>query len=132
MTKDHDCIAAKIDAFYEGISGPSGLAPNAHALATLFVSGAAILSHRRDRSAGAVDVAAYIDRLRTSLADRDFFERGFDYRIEVHGDIAQVWSRYEASSEPGFAEIDKAGTNLIHLVRDEDDWRIASMVYQDD
>ena len=131
MAQDQDCIAAVIDAFYEAISGPSGQDCDWGSIAALFASGASILSHRGG-AAGALSVDEYVERLRSSLTDRDFYERGLDYRIEIHGDIAQVRSRYEASFEPEFSEIRKMGTNLIQLVRDEGVWMIASMVYQDD
>jgi len=130
--QDHDRITAKIDAFYEAISGPPGYEHDWHLLATLFVSGASILSHRREGSQGALSVSAYVNRLASSLVDRDFYERGFDYRIEIQGDIAQVRGRYEASSQPEFLEILKSGTNLIHFAREKGGWKIAGMVYQDD
>ena len=132
MSQDHDHINAKIDAFYEVISGPSGHAHDWPSLAALFVFGASILSFRREGAQGALAVDVYVDRLRKSLTDRDFFERGLDYRIEIQGEIAQVWSRYEASSAPDFAEIQRTGTNLIHFVQEDGAWKIAGMVYQDD
>jgi len=132
MTQERKRIAAQIDAFYEAISGSAERKPDLTSLAALFASGASILPHRQEESQEALSVDEYVDRLRRALADRNFYERGIDYRIEIHGDIAQVWSRYEASEGPSFSEISKHGTNLVQLIRDEGVWKISSMLYRDD
>ena len=132
MTQDHERIAARIDGFYEAISGPSGHAHDWGTLASLFIPGASIVVFRPEGPLNAATVDTYVDRLKSSLTDRDFYERGFGYRIEVRGDIAQVWSRYEASPGPDFTEIQRTGTNLIQFARRERDWKIAGMIYQDD
>ena len=132
MPSDQDLIAARIDSFYETISGPAGFDHAWDALPALFVPGASILSRTAGTRPQALPVSEYINGLRTSLANRDFFERGSDYRIEIYGDLAQVLSRYEASDDPSYTRIGKRGTNLIHLAREAGNWRIAGMVYQDD
>jgi len=136
MPNDRDLIAQTIDAFYEIISGSASRAHDWDRLHKLFAAGASILAyHRSETQAGlqeAVDAGRYVGRLASSLTGRDFFERGLDYEVTVAGHIAQVWSRYEAGADPSFSSILKTGTNLIHLIREGSDWRIASMLYADD
>lgn len=132
MTRDESLIVERIETFYHVISGPAGHPHNWHVLSSLFALGASILPVRAADSLEALGVEAYVEKLAAVLSDRDFFERGLDYRVTIDGDIAHVWSRYEASNTEAFDEIIKQGTNLIHLVRERQAWRIAGMVYQDD
>lgn len=136
MSREHPHIEEVINAFYRLISGSQTDTRDWEALCELFANGAAVLSYTRsantEEASQALPIGTYIERLRGSLNGRSFFERGLDYRITIHGDIAQVCSRYEAAENAEWDPITKTGTNLIHLVRQGSAWRIAGMVYQND
>ena len=59
-------------------------------------------------------------------------ERALGARIKIIGGVARARSRYEAPGVPDFEPAIKPGTNLIHPIRDGDEWRIGSMAHRDD
>ena len=132
MADDPAAIEAVIDAFYRLLSGSAEEVRDWCALRRLFCDGACVLPISRTASSRALGVDAYVEHLRTALDGRSFYERGLDYRIEVHGSIAQVRSRYEAVDDPDRDRMIKSGTNLVQLVRWGSAWRIFSMLYEDD
>jgi len=136
MADERILIAGTIDAFYRILSGDGRRRRDWAAMRSLFCAGASIIPYGPPphglRIHVALDAETYVTRLERSRESRAFHERGVDYSITVNGDIAQVWSRYEASQDPGFANLLKSGTNLIHLIRESSDWKIAGMVYADD
>ncbi len=133
MAGDPSVIEAVIDEFYRLISGSAEDARDWRALRRLFCDGACVLPISRTTPAQALGIDVYIERLRTALrGGRAFYERGLDYRVEIHDAIAQVWSRYEATESPDWDRTIKAGTNLVQLVRQGSAWKILSMLYEDD
>lgn len=132
MTDDAAVIEAVVDRFYRILSGSAEETRDWRALRRLFCDGACVLSISRTTPAQVVGIDTYIDRLKTALSGRDFYERGLDYRIEIAGSIAQVRSRYEATDDPNSNRTIRAGTNLVQLVRPGSAWRIFSMLYEDD
>ena len=131
MTTSEHAVVEVIEQFYRAISGSADDAPNRQILASLFAPDASILSVRgEDSSARSAD--SYINHLVSVLGRRGFYERGQDYEVRVHQDIAQVWSRYEASATAEYEVTIKTGTNLILLVRTRENWKIAAMLYEDD
>ena len=67
------------------------------------------------------------------LAANDFFEIETARRIDLFGNIAQVWSAYEARRTPDDAEPERRGINSIQLVRDaEKGWRIIHMIWDNE
>lgn len=72
------------------------------------------------------DVAAFFEA-------NDFFEVEITRRIDVLGNIAQVWSLYEARTAPDDAMPERRGVNSIQLYRDPDlGWRIVSMIWDNE
>lgn len=132
MAEDRSAIQAVIDEFYRLISGSAGNARDWLALRRLFCDGACVFPTLRTTPSHALGIDAYIERLQTALSGRTFYERGLDYRVEIRGAIAQVRSRYEASDSPDGDRTIKVGTNLVQLVRQGSEWRIFSMLYEDD
>ena len=66
----------------------------------------------------------------------DFFEKNAFYEVEtarrIHqfGNIAHVWSAYEARRSPDDADVERRGINSIQLFRDPDQgWRIIHMIW---
>ena len=67
------------------------------------------------------------------LAANDFFEIEIGRRIDVMGNIAHVWSAYEARSSLGDTVPERRGVNSIQLFKDPDlGWRIMAMIWDNE
>ena len=67
------------------------------------------------------------------FASTPFFEVEIARRIDVLGNIAHVWSAYEARSAPGDAVPERRGVNSIQLYKDEQGhWRIIAMIWDNE
>ena len=59
-----------------------------------------------------------------------FYEIETERRIDLFGNIAHVWSAYEARSDLDDAEPERRGINSIQLFRHPDHgWRIVAMIW---
>ena len=67
------------------------------------------------------------------FAANDFYEVEIGRRIDLFGNIAHVWSAYEARRSPDDAEPERRGINSIQLFRDPDaGWRIMAMIWDNE
>jgi len=67
------------------------------------------------------------------FAANDFYETETARRIDLFGNIAHVWSAYEARTAPGESEPERRGINSIQLFRDpERGWRIMAMLWDNE
>ncbi|HET8534447.1 MAG TPA: hypothetical protein VFL74_02750, partial [Sphingomicrobium sp.] len=63
----------------------------------------------------------------------DFFEVETERRIDRFGNMAHVWSRYEARTAPDDPTPERRGINSIQLFRDPDrGWRIIHMIWDNE
>ena len=70
---------------------------------------------------------------RAFFAANDFYEIEIARRVHEFGNIAQVWSIYEARNAPGDTTPERRGINSIQLYRDErGHWRIVSMLWDNE
>lgn len=134
--KNDGQIQERIDAFYRIISGRAGQERNWEQFRTLFYPDARLTPNQRNTNnqfcAVAYDVEKYIARLSGFLGQNDFYEVGFIQRVEVYGDIAQVYSTYEARVTETSDEILKTGVCLVQFIYCSEGWKIISMVWEDD
>ena len=133
---EQEQIGSVIDEMYAMISGPAGLRDWSRQ-ANCFTPDA-----RQIRTW--VDDAGQPQRLSMTLADyqanttpffaaNDFYEIETARRIDVFGNVAHVWSNYEARSALGDAEPERRGINSIQLFRDADrGWRIVAMIWDNE
>lgn len=56
----------------------------------------------------------------------DFLERSWEPTVLVDGDVATVWTRYDFFIDGAFSH---GGTDVFVLLRTDDGWRIASLVW---
>lgn len=62
-----------------------------------------------------------------------FFEVEMARRIDVLGNMAHVWSLYQARNAPHDATPERRGINSIQLFRGEDgSWKIVSMIWDNE
>ena len=67
------------------------------------------------------------------FAANAFFEIETSRRIDLFGNIAHVWSGYEARASLDDAEPERRGINSIQLFRDPDvGWRIVAMIWDNE
>jgi hypothetical protein len=67
------------------------------------------------------------------FAANAFYEVETSRRIDLFGNIAHVWSAYEARTAPGDAEPERRGINSIQLFRHPDHgWRIIHMIWDNE
>jgi len=128
-------IKKLIDNFYIIISGKSGEERNWDSFRKLFYSNAHLMSAKfnsgNECTTMPVNVDSYILGLDRFLRVNDFYEYGLNYKINIFGNIAHVYSEYEAKRSLKDNEPIKRGINLVQLIYDEDRWKILNMVWQD-
>jgi len=62
-----------------------------------------------------------------------FYELETERHIHHFGNIAHVWSQYEARRSPDDSEVERRGVNSIQLFRDPDlGWRIIHMIWDNE
>ncbi len=133
---DRIAIGAAIDEMYAMISGPKGprdwsrQANSFHPLARQIRTWPDEEGRPQCKVMGlegyAVDTTPF-------FAENDFYEIEIARRIDLFGNIAHVWSAYEARTAPGDAKPERRGINSIQLFRDPDQgWRIIAMIWDNE
>ncbi|MGI8610687.1 MAG: hypothetical protein ACR2KH_00190 [Sphingomicrobium sp.] len=133
---DEQAIGAVIDEMYAMISGPAGprdwslqancFLPEARQVRTGVDEAGRPTMKTMSRDDYARDTTPF-------FAANAFYEVETERRIDLFGNIAHVWSVYEACSSPQDAEPERRGINSIQLFRDpERGWRIIHMIWDNE
>ena len=133
---DEDDIGAVVDGIYAMISGPAGprdwarqaelFHPDARQMRTGVDADGKPWIRIMGLDDYAADTAPY-------FAANPFYETEVARRIDVLGNMAQVWSLYEARRDPADQAPERRGINSIQLYRDETGrWRIVSMIWDNE
>ena len=129
-------IGAVVDTMYAMISGPAG--PRDWAMqAEVFHADARQIrtwvdADRRPKMKimGQADYQADVEPF---FAANDFYEVEIARRIDEFGNMAHVWSAYEARTALGDSEPERRGVNSIQLFREADGrWWIMSMIWDNE
>lgn len=103
---------------------------------TLFHPHARMVRTRLDDSgvpiAFSFSVPEYQENAREYLKDTPFYEIEIARRTEYFGNLATVFSAYEARRAPVDGEFIKRGMNMIHLYNDGARWWIMHMIWDDE
>ncbi len=129
---DEEKIGAVIDEMYAMISGPAGprdwsrqvhsFLPDARQVRTWIDE-----QGRPQRLVMTLD--DYAANTSPFFEANDFYEVETARRIDLFGNIAHVWSSYEARTAPDAKNVERRGINSIQLFRDPDaGWRIIHMI----
>lgn len=132
-TRDRAEIGAALDEMYAMISGPKGprdwsrqancFHPEARQIRTT-------IDAAGRPACRIMTLADYAGDTTPFFAANDFHEVEIARRIDVFGNIANVWSAYEARNARDDAEPERRGINSIQLFRDPDHgWRIIAMIW---
>jgi len=133
---DRAAIGSVMDSLYAMISGPAG--PRDWARQEDLFHPAA----RQMRTGVEADGAPWIKTMTPDEYREDteawfmqtaFYEIEIGRRIDVLGNMAQVWSLYEARRAPDDPTPERRGVNSVQLYRDESGrWRIVSMIWDNE
>jgi hypothetical protein len=136
MAADRAAIGAAVDAMYAMVSGPAGprdwsrqleaFHEDARQMRTGVDAGGQPWMKIMTPQSYAADTAEF-------FASTPFFEVEIARRIDVMGNMAHVWSLYEARSAPEDATPERRGINSIQHYNDgKAGWRIISMIWDNE
>ena len=136
MGNDVEQIGAALDVMYEMVSGPAGPRDWSRQ-AEVFHPDCRQMRTGRDQDGQTWIKAFGLDEYRAEadsvLAHHDFFELEIRREIRIFGNIAHVWSAYEAKTSPDDEVPERRGINSIQFYNDgENGWRIISMVWDNE
>lgn len=133
--RDEAAIGAVVEAMYAMVSGPAGprdwsrqgevFHPDARQMRTGVGEDGAPWIKVMTPESYREDTAAF-------FAATDFFEVEIARRIDVLGNMAHVWSLYEARNARHDATPERRGINSIQLYNDGAGWRIISMIWDNE
>lgn len=131
---DHDEVLATVDTFFAAfVSGP-GVVDGAVRLRGVLDPGAVIV-RAGDAAPTTYSVDTFVEprvELLQSGALEDFREWVTGARVDLSGDIAQVWCTYAKEWVADGERQQGNGTKSIQLVRTRDRWRITAVVWEDE
>lgn len=134
--EDERAIGAVVDEMYAMISGPAGprdwsrqahcFHPDARQIRTF-------LDADGKPAMQAMGLAEYARDTTPFFMTHAFHEVEIARRIDLFGNIAHVWSAYEARNALDDAEPERRGINSIQLFRDPGrGWRIMAMIWDNE
>jgi hypothetical protein len=121
-------ISSAIADVYAVISGPAGQKRDYARMKTLFTPDAQLYAvGQRGLQGGSLD--NYIEKSGPFLEKVGFTEKELTRRIEIYGNVAQVWSSYAGTSTDGSVNV--RGINSFQLARQPDGrWLVHSILWQ--
>ena len=134
--EDREEIGAVLDEMYAMISGPKGPRDWSRQAACFHPEARQIRTWIDEAGRPACRIMGLADYARDTtpfFADNDFYEIETARRIDLFGNIAHVWSHYEARTSPDAADVERRGINSIQLFRDPAlGWRIVHMIWDNE
>jgi hypothetical protein len=133
---DRSDVGAVVDEIYAMISGPAGPRDWARQRAIFHPEARQVRTwvDADGRTAMKImDPAQYEADTTPFFAANAFYEVEIARRIDVFGNIAHVWSAYEARRSTDDPEPERRGINSIQLVKDGDGlWSVLAMVWDNE
>lgn len=126
-------IDALCQALYASISGPAGQVRDWNRVRSLFHRHHKMLPLVRGRNgmqAVALTVDDYVQRSGPMLERDGFFEQEIARQVLQFGDLAHVWSTYEARRALADAAPFLRGINSIQLVREGGRWWVLQIAWE--
>ena len=133
---DVEDIGAAVDEMYAMISGPAGprdwsrqancFHPEARQIRTF-------VGPDGRSSMKIMSLDEYARNTTPIFAAQGFHEVEIGRRVDLFGNIAHVWSAYEARISPDDSDPERRGINSIQLFKDPDrGWRIVAMIWDNE
>ena len=134
--QDRAGIGAAVDEMYAMISGPRGPRDWSRQANCFHPDARQIRTWIEADGRPACRIMSLADYARDTspfFAENDFFEVEIARRIDLFGNIAHVWSAYEARRALDDEIPERLGINSIQLFRDpERGWRIMAMIWDNE
>ena len=134
-TGEFATIDGLMTALYASISGPPG-GQDFELSRRIQHPDVRLVRTRLDESGKPVALSfsgdEYEANARALLADIPFYEVETDRRVVRFGNVAQVFSAYEARTAPDGGELIKRGMNLAHLFNDGSRWWLMHLIWDDE
>lgn len=133
---DEEQIGSVIDEMYAMISGPAGPRDWSRQL-NCFLPDARQVRTWVDEAGRPQKLSMSLDEYASNTQPffdvTDFYEVETGRRIDLFGNMAHVWSHYEARRTPDEEPPERRGINSIQLFRDPDlGWRIVHMIWDNE
>jgi len=129
-TEPHEVVRR----LYALISGPGDEPRRWDEVRSLFLPDAVLRSELTlpdgSHQSGTWSVDEFCAAAEAEYEEAGFWEREVAARIECFENIAQVWTTYESRIGSPDSDPVNRGVNAVHLLRQEGEWRIASIVFQ--
>lgn len=133
---DEEAIGAVIDEMYAMISGPAGPRDWARQANCFLPEARQVRAWIDDEGRPqklSMSLEEYSANASPFFESNPFYEVEKSRRIDLFGNIAHVWSAYEARTSPDDADVERRGINSIQLFRDRDlGWRIIHMIWDNE
>lgn len=129
VSSDQAAIQQTIDGIYAVISGPVGEKRDWDKMRSLMTRDARLTPIGSDGHRSH-NIDGYIERSEQFLMEEGFFEIETGNRMEIYGNLAQVWSAYEGRTGSADGPIFVTGINSFQLVKTEDGWKVFSILWQ--
>lgn len=127
-------IDSIVKALYDVISGPAMTKRDWNRMRSLFVPGARMVALGRNSQGDArfrqMTVDEYITLNGPFLEGGGFFEKEIGRKTDQFGNIAQIFSTYEAREKLEDAKPMMRGINSLQLLNDGKRWWIVSVLWQ--
>ncbi len=128
-------IDALMTALYSSISGPPG-GQDFELSRRLQHPDVRLVRTRLDEDGRPVAFSfsgdEYEANARSLLAGMPFYEVETERRVVRFGNVAQVFSAYEARTSPEGGELIKRGMNMAHLYNDGARWWLMHLIWDDE
>ena len=133
---DEEAVGAVVDEMYAMISGPAGPRDWSRQANCFHPDARQVRTWVDESGRPALKMMTLDEYARDTspfFAANDFYEIETGRRIDLFGNIAHVWSQYEACTAPDDAEPERRGINSIQLFRNPDQgWRIIHMIWDNE
>lgn len=131
---DVESMDAILAALYDVISGPAGQKRDWNRMRSLFVDGGRLIAVGKkptgEFTQRMMTVEDYIKTSGPFLEEKGFFEREAARHVDTFGNIAQVFSTYEARTKADDAKPFLRGINSIQLMNDGKRWWVVTVYWQ--
>mgnify|MGYP003576991563 CR=1 FL=1 len=132
---DFTTIDGLMHALYSSISGPPG-GQDFELSRRIHHPDVRLVRTRLDEDGRPIVLSFSADQyeanVRGVLADMHFYEVETERRTVRFGNVAQVFSAYEARTEPEGGELIKRGLNFGHLFNDGTRWWLMHLIWDDE
>ena len=133
---DDEAIGAVVDEMYAMISGPAGPRDWSRQANCFLPEARQVRTWVDDEGRAqmlSMGLADYAANTTPFFATNPFYEVETERRIDRFGNMAHVWSRYEARTSPDAADVERRGINSIQLFKHTDHgWRIIHMIWDNE